>query len=59
MLVGDLITSIDGISVAGLNGSGVANLVASHAAGASIQVTVTRGGAYLVFGVIGQPPVYQ
>jgi S1-C subfamily serine protease len=59
MLVGDLITSIDGISVAGLNGSGVANLIASHAPGASFQVTVTRGGTFLAFDIVGQPPVYQ
>jgi hypothetical protein len=59
MQVGDLITSIDGVSVARLNGSGVANLIASQAAGASLQVTVSRNGTSLVFDVTGQPPVYQ
>lgn len=40
--VGDLVTAIDGVSVDGVNGLGVANLIASHPVGASISVTILR-----------------
>jgi PDZ domain len=57
--VGDLVTSVDGVSVAGLNGAGVAALIAEHAPASAFDVAVTRGTAPLVFTVAGQPVVYQ
>jgi hypothetical protein len=57
--VGDLVTAVDGVSVAGLNGAGVSALIGEHAAGAPFEIAVTRGGASLVFSVTGQPFAYQ
>ncbi len=57
--VGDLVTAVDGASVAGVNGEGVAALIAAHTAGAPIQLGIARGAAQLSVSVAGQPLVFQ
>ena len=57
--VGDLVTAVDGVPIAGLNGAGVSALIGEHAAGAPFEIAVMRGGASLVLCVSGVPFEYQ
>ncbi len=59
LLVGDVVTAVDGVSVAGLNGDGVTWLFRDHDSGTPIRIAVSRNGTAMTFTVVGQPPSYQ
>ena len=59
ILVGDVVTSVDGASVVGLNGAGVAALIANNVGGASIQLVISRAQVILRITVTGQPRTFQ
>jgi RNA polymerase sigma-70 factor, ECF subfamily len=43
LVVGDMVTAVDGVSVTGLNGTGVAFLIESKPVGSELTITVARG----------------
>jgi hypothetical protein len=49
LLVGDLVTEVNGTSVQGLNGSGVQRLIECSAVGDDVRVAVMRGGVAKAF----------
>jgi C-terminal processing protease CtpA/Prc len=59
ILVGDVIVAVDGMSVTGLNGSGVINVLDNRTPGSDVAVTVLRGSARTTFNIITAPRQYQ
>jgi hypothetical protein len=55
VLVGDVITAIDGTSVLGLNGLGALNAIANRTPGSDVSVTVQRGASRMSFSMTTMP----
>jgi hypothetical protein len=54
--VGDLVVAVNGVSVQGLNGDGVHNLIISSPAGSDVSITIARGSTQRTLHVSVQPP---
>jgi RNA polymerase sigma-70 factor (ECF subfamily) len=55
LLVGDLVVAVDGVSMDGLNGEGVQNIIDSRPAGAEVSLTVMRGAQRKTFKMKTEP----
>jgi hypothetical protein len=59
ILAGDLVVSVDGVSVAGLNGNGVWHLIDSHDIGSEVTLGIARGAITKSFTMVTNPRRYQ